>query len=114
MGLFMVNQVAFKTECHALIDAANSKEAKAELQSHIKGLVVRHGLAITASQFATQVARLVWANNQGRAHKLVNVVEDVDLTRTGVFALLATRGLVKLGALAGFIVFVVWLCGGLS
>lgn len=114
MGLFIVNQVEFKDACKVLIAECDTVEAVNSFTPSIKALVQEHRIAINGDDFARHLLKLVAANNRPRAVKLVNVLSDTGLTYAAELLRILVRMAFKLGLLAGFVVFIVWLCGGLG
>lgn len=114
MGLFRISLVQFKQDCELLINTCQTPEELNALKGKLVSLVSQHRLVLDAEMFSKQVVRLVMMDNKARAIKLVNVIGDSDWSIFGALSLIVLRVTFKLSLLAGFVVFIVWLCGGLS
>lgn len=107
----------FKKELHTLIDNASERPGFTVegFREEVHEIVKRHKMPITAQEYSAQLAKLVMANNRGRAKKLVDCFDDRVLSYSGEAIVALVRLGIKLGLLAVFVVFVVFVyqkCGG--
>lgn len=109
MSLLTVDQRAFKSDVHALIDRCGSEESHTRewMHSEVEGIVREHGIQIKAGEFAKHVTMLTAANNAQRAHKLVNALSDKALSKMALAMVLFLWVAIRLALLALFVVLVV-------
>jgi len=116
MGL-MVDQTEFKRELHKLIDEYEHKTAlgerswREEFESGVRGLVKKHRVHIKVGQLSSQLMKLLLAANAYRAHRLVDALEDRELSKAGAFALNGLFQLFRLGMFVLLILVVLWTVG---
>lgn len=115
MGL-MIDQREFKRELHRLIDLTEPKVRSnaswvEEFRQDVGELVKKHGITLDVEKYTGHLVRMMMALNMGRAHKLVDVLED-DTPSKGLL-MLANLGLqlLRLGGLVLVILAVLWLVG---
>lgn len=109
MSVFTIDQRAFKTDVHTLIDRCGTETSHTRewMHSEVEGIVREHGIQIKAGEFAKHVSMLTAANNAQRAHKLVNALSDKALSKTALATVLFLWVAIRLALLALFVILVV-------
>ena len=107
--MFTVNQVPFKNDVHALIDAIVDDPLEGEdFVKDVIELSKSYGIAISSADFGAALLKMIRIGNPNRAHKLVDALDDRSLTLVGFTTRAAVKVIFKYGMLALFILFLLW------
>ncbi len=107
--MFTVNQVPFKNDVHALIDAFPDDPEKGDnFVEDVVELSKSYGIVISGADFGAAIFKLIQSRNASRAHKLVDALDDQSLTLVGFTLRTTAKFIFKYGMLALFILFLMW------
>ena len=113
MRLF-VKTYEFKAAMSELLDAVEIRPGWQELfRERAAGVIDQHRMAL-GDEYISALVKLLAAEQRDRAHRLVDCFDDVERTYLGNVVVALLRWAIKLGALAAFVVAVMWLYGKLE
>jgi len=112
----MIDQRDFKRELHELIDRTEPKVRSGDpwvegFRQDVGELVKKHRISLDVGKYGGQLTKLMAALNVGRAHKLVDVLEDHEASRGLLHLTNVGIQLFRLGGLVLVILAVLWVVG---